>query len=44
MRFGDENFYFFAKVALGHDGFVWGFLCWPIPEKEVGESELFPWS
>jgi hypothetical protein len=37
---------FFAKVALGHGGFVWGFLRWrwPIPEKEVGESELFPWS
>jgi hypothetical protein len=37
-------FYFFAKVVLEHDGFAWGFLRWPIPEKEVGESELFPWS
>jgi hypothetical protein len=44
MRFGDETFLFFAKVVLGHDGFVWGFLRWPIPEKEVGESELLPWS
>ena len=40
MRFGDETFLFFAKVVLGHDGFVWGILRLPTPEKEVGESEL----